>query len=433
MIIMEKLEEYPKLYLIHQNFQTTSEPDVKEVLYLELERTKLLKKIKPGQKVLITVGSRGIQCIPALISSLVQTIKNLGAVPLILPAMGSHGGGTPSGQIDVLSHLGLTESILGAPIHKELESIEVGKALDCPVYADRIVFEVDHIILANRIKEHTEFIGSIESGLIKMAVVGLGRIAGAEAMHQLAVKSTYENAIREMGRVLFEKLPILGGIGILEDKKNITLKIEAIPANQIFEREVELLKEAKQHHAQLPFDQMDILLVDEIGKDISGAGFDTKVIGRIRNIYEKECEWPKITRIVLRDLSKKTGGNALGIGLADYVHERVVKKMDSEMTAVNCITAVAPEKARIPITLSSDRKALEAAFLSIGPWKPDTVRMAWIISTSELECLAVSPALAEKARRQGLGVSNNAFSFLFDTNGELSGLEKIIASFDKRQ
>jgi hypothetical protein len=395
-----------------------------------LERAKFLKKIKPGERVLITAGSRGIQCIPSLISSLVQIIKRIGAVPLILPAMGSHGGGTPSGQIDVLDHLGLTEEILGAPIHKELESMQIGEALGHPVYADRIVFEVDHIILANRIKEHTEFIGKIESGLIKMAVVGLGRISGAEAMHQLAVKSTYEKAIREMGRVLFEKLPILGGIGIIEDKRNVTIKIEAIPANQIVAREVELLEEARQHHARLPFERMDILLVDEIGKDISGAGFDTKVIGRIRNIYEKECESPKITRIVLRNLTRKTGGNALGIGLADYVHERVVKKMDFDMTAINCITAVAPEKARIPITLSSDRKALDAAFNSIGPWEPNTVRLAWIINTSEIECLAVSTALMEEARRQGLGVSSDSFSFSFDMNGELSELRKIIKAVD---
>jgi hypothetical protein len=430
MIIMEKDIKYPGLYLIEQNFENNSELNIKQVLDAELQRTKLLTKIKPGQKVLITVGSRGIKCIPALTSSLVQAIKDLGAAPLILPAMGSHGGGTPSGQIDVLNHLGLTEGVLGAPIHKGLESVQVGEARGCPVYADRVVFESDHVILVNRIKEHTEFIGNIESGLIKMAVVGLGRFSGAESMHRLAVQSTYENAIKEMGRVLFDKLAILGGIGILEDMKNVTVKIEAIPAKEVFVREAELLKEAKQYHAQLPFDQMDILLVDEIGKDISGAGFDTKVIGRIRNIYEKECEWPKITRIVLRDLSNRTGGNALGIGLADYVHQRVVKKMDLEMTAINCITAVAPEKARIPITLPSDRKALEAAFSSIGPWEPDSVRMAWIINTAELECLAVSPALSEEARRQGLVVSSDSFSFRFDINGNLVGLKDIVD--DKR-
>ena len=159
----------------------------------------------------------------------------------------------------------------------------------------------------------------------------------------------------------------------------------------------------------LPFTQLDVLLVDEIGKEISGAGFDTKVIGRIRNIYEKECEQPQITRIVLRDLSEKTGGNAIGIGLADFVHRRVVEKMDPAITALNSITAVAPEKGMVPITLPSDRRALEAAFQSIGPWDTDSVRMAWIINTADLNRLAVSPALAKEAKLKGLSISEQPF------------------------
>jgi hypothetical protein len=167
--------------------------------------------------------------------------------------------------------------------------------------------------------------------------------------------------------------------------------------------------------------------VDEIGKDISGAGFDTKVIGRIMNIYEKECERPRITRIVLRDLSAKTGGNAIGLGLADYVHRRVVNRMDAEMTALNCITAVAPEKARIPIVLPSDRRALEAAFRSIGLWDMASVRMAWIINTADLTRLAISPALVAEAHAKGLSVSPGRFALPFDEKGELSGLRGVIA------
>jgi hypothetical protein len=174
----------------------------------------------------------------------------------------------------------------------------------------------------------------------------------------------------------------------------------------------------------LPFTQLDVLLVDEIGKEISGAGFDTKVIGRIRNIYEKECEQPRITRIVLRDLSEKTGGNAIGVGLADFIHRRVMEKMDPEITALNSITAVAPEKGMVPITLPSDRKALEAALQSIGPWNTDSVRMAWIINTAELKRLAVSPALAREARLKGLSVSEHPFVLPFDTNGDLPGVRQ---------
>ena len=180
------------------------------------------------------------------------------------------------------------------------------------------------------------------------------------------------------------------------------------------------------HHASLPFDQLDVLLVDEIGKDISGAGFDTKVIGRIMNIYEKECERPAITRIVLRDLSARTGGNAIGLGLADYVHRRVVDKMDAGMTALNCITAVAPEKARVPIVMPTDRLALDAALRSIGLWTIESVRLAWIINTSDLRRLAVSPALAAEARAKGLSVSAGSFALPFDNDGELQGLGQVL-------
>ena len=200
----------------------------------------------------------------------------------------------------------------------------------------------------------------------------------------------------------------------------------AVPAAAVFEREPQLLREARQHHASLPFDQLDVLLVDEIGKDISGAGFDTKVIGRIMNIYEKECERPRITRIVLRDLSARTGGNAIGLGLADVVHRRVVDKMDAGMTALNCITAVAPEKARIPIVAPSDRAALEAAFRSIGLWSPQSVRLAWIVNTSDLRRLAVSPALAAEARAKGLAVSAEGLALPFGDDGDLEGLRPVM-------
>jgi hypothetical protein len=309
-----------------------------------------------------------------------------------------------------------------------MEPVVVGEAEGCPVYADRAAAEADHIVLVNRIKEHTEFIGPIESGLLKMAVVGLGRVAGAGIMHQLAVRISYLRSIEAMARVLFQKLPIRGGVAILEDKTNTVRRLEAVPAAAVFEREPQLLTEARQHHAALPFDLLDVLLVDEIGKDVSGAGFDTKVIGRIMNIYEKECERPRITRIVLRGLSERTGGNAIGLGLADYVHRRVVERMDAEMTALNCITAVAPEKARVPIVLPSDRAALEAALRSIGLWTPADVRLAWIVNTSDLRRMLVSPALAEDARRRGIAVASEGLELPFGENGELKSLREVLGA-----
>jgi len=418
---------FPELHMLEQDFKPGPWLDVPSCAREELERTGLLNAVRPGQTVLITAGSRGVGCMVEVLATLAAAVKQKGGLPLILPAMGSHGGGTAEGQIAVLKHLGQTPESLGAPIHDRMEPVVVGEADGCPVYADRAAIDADHIVIVNRVKEHTEFIGAIESGLIKMAVVGLGRVAGAEVMHQLAVRASYARAITAMARVLFQKLPILGGLAILEDKTNTVRRLEAVPAATVFEREPELLAEAREHHASLPFDQLDVLLVDEIGKDISGAGFDTKVIGRIMNIYEKECERPCITRIVLRGLSARTGGNAIGLGLADYVHQRVVDRMDAEMTALNCITAVAPEKARIPIVLPSDRLAIEAAFRSIGLWDMASVRMAWIVNTADLKLLAVSPALAAQAHAKGLSVSAERFALPFDEKGELPGMRRVIA------
>jgi len=424
--------DFPELHIVEQNFKTGPRLDVPSCVREKLERTGLLNAVKPGQSVLITAGSRGVGCMVAVLAAVARAVKDKGGRPLILPAMGSHGGGTAEGQIEVLKHLGQTPETLGAPIHDRMEPVKVGEAENCPVYADRAAVEADHILIVNRVKEHTEFIGEIESGLLKMAVVGLGRVAGAEVMHRLAVRISYVRAIQAITKVLFQKLPIRGGVAILEDKTNTVRRLEAVPAAAVFEREPQLLREAAQHHAALPFDQLDVLLVDEIGKDVSGAGFDTKVIGRIMNIYEKECERPRVTRIVLRDLSARTGGNAIGLGLADYVHRRVVDRMDADMTALNCITAIAPEKARIPIVLSSDRRALEAAFRSIGLWTAESVRLAWIINTSDLKRLAVTPALAKEATAKGITVSKEGFSLPFDENGELPGLRQMLGGTPAR-
>ncbi len=421
--------DYPRLHLLDQGFDPSAPVDVGAAVDREIRRMGWLEAIRPGQRVLITAGSRGVECMTAVLRAAVAAIRAAGAAPLILPAMGSHGGGTARGQIDVLHHLGQSEASLGAPLHDGIEPVVVGAVEGTPVVADRAAVAADHILLVNRVKEHTEFIGEFESGLIKMAVVGLGRIAGAEVMHELAVHVSYTRALRSIAQVLFARLPIRGGIAILEDKANRVRRIEAVSAAALFEREPQLLREAREHHAALPFERLDVLLVDEIGKDISGAGFDTKVIGRIMNIYEKECDRPRITRIVLRDLSERTGGNAIGLGLADYVHRRVVARMDAEMTAVNCITAVAPEKGRIPLTLASDRLALEAALRSIGTWTPQSVRLAWIVNTARLERLAVSPALAEEARAAGLAVGAASFALPFDSQGELPGLGRLLETW----
>jgi hypothetical protein len=418
--------EYPKFSLIRQKFEDSPSPDACRMVREELERSNLAAPIKPGQKVLITAGSRGIECMNDVLRTCIAAVKEKGGQPFLFPSMGSHGKGEAPGQVDVLKHLGITESSMGAPIYHGYEMVETGRVFDSvPVYADRAAVDADHIIIVNRIKEHTEYIGETESGILKMAVVGLGRQLGAETMHRLAVNISYLKAIHAMAGALFKNLNVLGAVAILEDHSNRLRRIEAVRTADVFDREPELLEESKLYKPRLPFDELDILLVDEMGKEISGAGMDTKVIGRIMNVYEKECETPRITRIVVRDLSEKTAGNATGIGLADYTTLRAVEKIDFKATITNCVTAVAPEKGRIPMAFESDREAMDAAFRTIGIWEPNRVRVAWISDTKSLEWLAVSSALAESVRSEpGIEVfdGKGLFDLPYDEAGNLPKL-----------
>ncbi|MGD0218603.1 MAG: DUF2088 domain-containing protein [Desulfobaccales bacterium] len=420
--------EYPKFGLVRQKFEKTTFSDPGAMVRRELERSDLLAPIGRGDKVLITAGSRGIESMNEVLRTLIEAVKEHGGEPLLFPAMGSHGRGDAEGQVEVLRHLGITEANLSAPIYSGFDVVEIDRVLDSvPVYADRAAVDADHILIVNRVKEHTEYLGETESGILKMAVVGLGRQPGAETMHKLAVNISYLKAIHLIAASLFQNLKILGGVALLEGHLNQLRRVEAIRPDEVFAREPALLEESKLFKPKLPFQELDILLIDEIGKEISGAGMDTKVVGRIMNIYEKECETPKITRIIVRDLSEATFGNATGIGLADYTTRRAAEKIDFEATAMNCMTAVAPEKGRIPLALASDRGALEAAFKTIGLWTPEGVRVAWIANTKDLEVLAVSSALLE-ARRGELEVCEEArlFDLPYDASGNLPNLRDLL-------
>lgn len=419
--------QYPKFSLIRQKFPQVGNPAPRQVVLAELERTGLLNPVRKGDRVLITGGSRGIESMNEVLRTCIAALRERGAEPLVYPAMGSHGSGTAAGQVDVLRHLGITESTIGAPICSSLEMVEVDRVHgSVPVYADRAAVEADHILIVNRIKEHTEYIGDTESGILKMAVVGFGRQLGAQTMHQLAVNITYYKAIHLIAAALFKNLKILGGLAILEDHFNRLRRVEAIPHDRVFSREPQLLEESKLYKPTLPFEDLDILVIDEIGKEISGAGMDTKVVGRIMNVYEKECETPRITRIVVRDLSDATDGNATGIGLADYTTVRAAQKTDFFATMTNCITAVAPEKGRMPLPFPTDREAIDAAFKTIGIWTPERVRVAWISNTKDLEWLAVSEALLESLKQD----KTDLFDLPCDAEGNLP---KLMDFQEKRQ
>jgi len=379
--------DYPQFGLIRQRFPESPKPDPKGWLSAEFERTGLLKSVKKGDRVLLTAGSRGIDSMRDALATCVEAVRAAGGEPFLCPAMGSHGGAKAAMQVKVLTHLGITEESMGTPIYSDWDIVEVGRVEgNVPVYVDRAAVDADHILIVNRVKEHTEYMGDTESGILKMAVVGLGRQQGAEMMHRLAVNISYYKSIHTIANVLFRELNILGGVALLEDHRNQLRRVEVIPAKDVFEREPELLRESQHHRAKLPFDQLDILLVDEIGKDVSGSGFDTKVIGRIMNIYEKECETPKITRIVFRDLTEGSEGNATGLGLADYTTRRAV-----------------------------------------GLWRPETVKVAWISNTKDLEWLALSSALLESVgERSDIEAADTVFSLPFDSEDNLPRLVTLL-------
>lgn len=392
--------EQIKLGLVRQTFPPSHRPDIEKILAEEFVRAGFAARIKPGQKVLITSGSRGIESMLEVLRVLIRLVKSVGGQPMVFPAMGSHGGGTARGQVEVLKHLGQTESTLEAPIYDDYQSVQVGEVFDrVPVFVDRACLpaQTDHVILVGRVKEHTEFSGPIESGLLKMAVVGLGRVHGATSMHQAAVKYTYAESIKAMAELIFSHIPVLGGIALVDDQRNILHHLEAVAAEEIANREPELLKISQRVKPKLPWVKLDLLLVDEMGKDISGSGLDTKVIGRIMNIYETALTTPDITRIITRRISEKGGGNAIGLGLSDFITRQLFEAVDMAMTRLNSVVAVSPEKGRCPIVTPDTAAALQLSLETVGPWSPEALKMAWVLNTKDLEYLAVSQSLWNKA------------------------------------
>ena len=412
---------YPKLTQITQRLNDTRIADIDATIAAEMKRVGLANRIGPDSRVAVTAGSRGITDMVAVLRATVNEVKALGARPIVVPAMGSHGGATAEGQTEMLEGLGVTEQSLGAPIVSSMDVVDLGTTAEgIPVAFSRDAMESDHIIIVNRIKPHTEFNGRIESGLTKMMVIGLGKHQGAINAHSWAVRFGYERTLIASGQHILERAPITLGVGIVENGFGQAAKIEAVTPENFVEEEAKLLELAKETCPHLPFDRLDILIVDESGKEISGTGMDTKVIGRIMNIYEPPLEHPHITRIVLRDLTEKSHGNGLGVGLADFVTQRFAGKLNRDYTDVNCVTAVTPEKGRLPIIGKTDKMAVDYAFASAGPVTADDVRLCWIRNTATLDRMFVSQALLDEvARHPALDVVSDPIDMEFAANGDL--------------
>jgi len=407
---------------IRQDFDAPTLPDVAGAVKEELAKLPLSNRIRSGDSVAISVGSRGIASIALIIKALVEEFKALGAKPFLVPAMGSHGGGTAEGQRAIIEDYGVTEDYTGAPIKATMEVVQVGTTESgIPVFFDKYAHEEDHVAVVGRVKAHTDFAGEIESGLHKMMLIGLGKHHGARLYHQAIVNYSFDSIIRSVGQTVIEKCAVLLGLAIVENANHEVALIRAVGPEEFVEREKELLIQANKLMPRLPFEQVDLLIIDQIGKNVSGTGMDTNVIGRKYNDHRAvEGEFPKITRIYVRDLTEETHGNATGIGIAEYTHTQLVNKIDYESTYINCTTGNHPSGAAIPIHYDSDKKVLDVALNTVGYVQPENARVIRIRDTMDLGEILVSEAYqAEIEGRKDLSIIEPAQDMKLTEEGNL--------------
>jgi hypothetical protein len=411
------------MYPVRQEFTREHESDVRAAVQREFSRMMASVKIRPGARIGVTVGSRGIHDIARIARSVVENLKDAGAAPFIFPAMGSHGGATAAGQAAVLRHYGVTEETMGCPVISSMETVSLGQSREgIPVYLDRHAAGADHVVVLNRVKPHTEFKGRTESGLAKMLLIGMGKCEGARIYHRAFADFGFDRIVESVMPIVLEKARVLFGLAIVENAYDETAQLRALLPPEMLDQERLLLLKAKALAPALPFDDIDVLIVDQMGKNISGAGLDTNVIGRFYNLVAHEPPRPRIKRIYVRDITPESMGNSTGIGLADFVHRRIVEKVDPAATRANCLTASNPEKARIPIACDSDLEALKYCFETIGLTPPEKARVIRIQNTLRLDVLQVSSALMEgRSERQGMTVLADPEMMQFDSSGALTG------------
>jgi hypothetical protein len=409
----------PRMIRVRQTFSRPRVTDIPRAVTETLGAAAL--RVKSGDTVAVGAGSRGIANIGVVVGATVRWLKELGARPFVFPAMGSHGGGTAEGQLSVLEHYGITEATMGCPVRATMEVVQVGEALGLPVWLDKLAAEANWIGIVNRVKPHTDFKGSIESGLFKMMTIGLGKHKGAIQYHRANIHHGYETVITAVGREMLIKSRIGFGVGIVENGYDETALIEAFRPEDLEAGERRLLKSAREWMARLPFSPIDVLIVEEMGKNISGSGMDTNVIGRPSNPHEPFPNDPKILWIVTLDLTEESYGNAVGIGNADFTTRRLVEKIDMKPTLINAITACAPGGTKVPATFDTDREAVETALSCIGLTPPDKARVIRIKNTLMLSEIEVSEAYAaEIAKRPDLTPIGDASPLPFDAAGRIA-------------
>ncbi len=411
---------YPSLFRVRQHFAPEKVADVPTAVTGELDRMGLASRVRQGESVAITAGSRGIANLPAILRAAVGFFVAAGARPFVVPAMGSHGGGTAEGQTALLARYGITEEAIGCPIRSSMETVVLCQAPEgFAVHFDRLAAEADHVLVVNRVKSHTRFVGEIESGLMKMLLIGLGKKAGAEVYHRAIQQYSFAQIIASVAGAVRSRCPILAGLAVVENAYEETARIEGVFPEAFETRERALLAEARRLTARLPFDDVDLLLVDRIGKEISGTGMDTNVVGRKFNDREAAAgELPRVKWIAVRGLSQATGGNAVGLGIAELCRSRVLRAMDAAATRINAVTAGHLPAAMVPLDYETDREILDAALATIGLVEPADARVLWISDTLHLAEVDCSAAYYEEAlRRHDLSILAEPAEMPLDARG----------------
>ncbi|MCA9083961.1 MAG: DUF2088 domain-containing protein [Planctomycetaceae bacterium] len=412
---------------VHQQFETRRVENIPQTVAEQMATLNLHEKVLPGATVAVTAGSRGIANIAEILRETISCLRSLGAEPFVVPAMGSHGGGTVEGQLEVLRGLGVTEDSVRAPIRATMETVVVAETeTGIPVHFDRFAHEADHVMIVNRVKPHTRFIGPIESGLHKMMLIGLGKHEGAKVYHAGIMSYSFSEMISAVAGRVLETCRILGGLAILENAKDETALIEAVSPQNFAVREPELLKLACRWLPTLPIDDVHLLIIDRIGKNISGVGMDANVVGRKFNDHlATENDIARCLRIMVRALTPETHGNGTGIGMAEFTTERCVAQIDPVKTRINCMTSLHPEAAMIPITYPTDAEAIDGALQTIGMVAPGDAKIVQISDTLHLTRTRVSEACFPLVEASDcLSFASDPYDFPVDKDGWLSDVRQ---------
>jgi hypothetical protein len=420
---------FPKMLEMEQTFPPSKKLDFSSLLEDQFAQTGLREKIKPGMKIALGVGSRGITNLKEIVKATLGVLIQAGARPFIVPAMGSHGGATAAGQIEMLASYGVTTESMGVPIEASMEVRKVGTAFDgLDVVFSVSAFAADGVVVLNRVKPHTDFRGTLGSGIQKMLVIGFGKQVGANNAHCAAAHLGYEVVLREFAKTILGAAPIFCGIALVEDQHHQTAVIEVIPPETIVREENKLFQKAQSLLARLPFEEIDLLIIDRIGKDISGSGMDTNVIGRDITGYTSSLRsdspvTPRVSRIFVRDLTPASSGNGTGIGMADFTTARFVKALNLQYTYMNALTSLGVLAAKIPIYFDNDREAIHAALASLAQPSTEKLRVVRIADTLNLERFLVSESCVKAINgRPGVTTDGTAHDMQFDASSNLMPL-----------